>query len=182
MLKLALAPLVCGVLVATLATGAWLAVGSPVPARAAVWMQVVKAGDARDPGGPDQPFFVLALGTGARSDNPNESPDDPGLADAIHVIGVNPALGAGTIIDIPRDTEGPGGSKLNSLLRTTSSSRSTRSARKSAGSSTASLMRGVLAGSWAGCHFVVRRNDDGELPPATRASWAAGPELGSTAR
>ena len=42
--------------------------------------------------------------------------DDPGLSDAIHVIGVNPALGAATIIDIPRDTEGPGGAKLNSYI------------------------------------------------------------------
>ena len=75
--------------------------GSPVPADAAVWMQVVKTGQARANGGPDQPFFVLALGTGARSDNPAESPDDPGLADAIHVIGVNPALGSATILDIP---------------------------------------------------------------------------------
>ena len=32
---------------------------------------------------------------GARSDDPAQSPDDPGLADAIHVIGVNPALRVG---------------------------------------------------------------------------------------
>jgi polyisoprenyl-teichoic acid--peptidoglycan teichoic acid transferase len=56
------------------------------------------------------------LGTGARSDDPALSPDDPGLADAIHVIGVNPALKAATLIDIPRDTEGPGGGKLNSYI------------------------------------------------------------------
>ena len=87
-----------------------------MPARAAVWMQIVKTGEARDTGAPDQPFFVLALGTGARSDNPADSPDDPGLSDAIHVIAVNPALGAATILDIPRDTEGPGGSKLNSYI------------------------------------------------------------------
>jgi LCP family protein required for cell wall assembly len=56
------------------------------------------------------------LGTGARSDDPAESPDDPGLADAVHVIGVNPALKSATIIDIPRDTEGPGGAKINSYI------------------------------------------------------------------
>lgn len=113
---LVLAPVLCGLLVAALVSAAWLALGSPVPAEAAVWMQVVKTGEARDTGAPDQPFFVLAIGTGARSDNPGESQDDPGLADAIHVIGVNPALGAATIIDIPRDTEGPGGAKLNSYI------------------------------------------------------------------
>ncbi len=32
------------------------------------------------------------------------------------MIGVNPALHAGTILDIPRDTEGPGGQKLNSYI------------------------------------------------------------------
>ena len=109
-------PVLCGVLVAGLISAAWLALGSPVPARAAVWMQIVKTGEARATGAPDQPFFVLALGTGARSDNPADSPDDPGLSDAIHVIAVNPALGAATILDIPRDTEGPGGSKLNSYI------------------------------------------------------------------
>ena len=109
-------PVLCGVLVAALVGAAWLALGSPAPARAAVWMQVVKTGEARDTGAPDQPFFVLAVGTGARSDNPGESQEDPGLADAVHVIGVNPALGAGTIINIPRDTEGPGGSKINSYI------------------------------------------------------------------
>jgi len=114
--RLALAPVLCGLLAAAGVTAAWVALGAPVPASAAVWMQVTATGQARDTGAPDQPFFVLALGTGARSDNPAESPDDPGLSDAIHVIGVNPALGAATIIDIPRDTEGPGGAKLNSYI------------------------------------------------------------------
>ena len=61
----------------------------------AVWFQVTKVGTARNTGGPQQPFFALVLGTGARSDDPSQSPDDPGLADAIHVIGVNPALKVG---------------------------------------------------------------------------------------
>jgi LCP family protein required for cell wall assembly len=114
--RLALTLVVCGLLTASVVTAAWLAVGAPVPAHAAVWMQVTATGQARDIGGPGQPFFLLALGTGARSDNPADSPDDPGLSDAIHVIGVNPALGAGTILDIPRDTEGPGGNKINSYI------------------------------------------------------------------
>jgi LCP family protein required for cell wall assembly len=108
-------PVLCGLVVATLATGAWLALGSP-SASAAVWFQVTKLGGARYTGAPEQPFFALILGTGARSDDPTQAADDPGLADAVHVIGVNPALNAATIIDIPRDTEGPGGQKINSYI------------------------------------------------------------------
>ena len=75
-----------------------------------------RSGPRSDTGGPQQPFFALVLGTGARSDDPSQSPDDPGLADAIHVIGVNPALKSATLLDIPRDTEGPGGAKINSYI------------------------------------------------------------------
>jgi LCP family protein required for cell wall assembly len=114
--QLALAPVICGLLAAAFVTAAWVAVGEPVPAHAAVWMQVTATGQVRHTGAPNQPFFVLALGTGARSDNPADSPDDPGLSDAVHVIGVNPAAGAATILDIPRDTEGPGGAKINSYI------------------------------------------------------------------
>ncbi len=120
LVTLVVSPLVCGLVVATLAAGAWVAVGSPRPAAAAVWFQVTKLGGARYTPAPDRPFFALILGTGARSDDPNQSGDDPGLADAVHVIGVNPALNAATIIDIPRDTEGPGGQKINSYIVTRS--------------------------------------------------------------
>jgi polyisoprenyl-teichoic acid--peptidoglycan teichoic acid transferase len=113
---LALAPILCGLLAAATVAGAWVLLGSPTPAQGAVWFQVTKLGTAQDTGGPQQPFFALVLGTGARSDDPALSPDDPGLADAIHVIGVNPALRSATLLDIPRDTEGPGGSKLNSYI------------------------------------------------------------------
>jgi LCP family protein required for cell wall assembly len=113
---LVLAPVLCGMFAASTVTAAWLALGSPTPAAGAVWMQVVKTGQAGYTGAPGQPFFVLALGTGARSDNPADSPDDPGLSDAIHVIGVNPAQNTATILDIPRDTEGPGGAKINSYI------------------------------------------------------------------
>jgi LCP family protein required for cell wall assembly len=114
--RLVVAPVVCGLLVAGLVTTAWLLVGRPMPAQGATWLQVAKLGTAKVTGGPQQPFFALILGTGARSDDPAQSPDDPGLADAIHVIGVNPALKSATLIDIPRDTEGPGGNKLNSYI------------------------------------------------------------------
>jgi LCP family protein required for cell wall assembly len=113
---LALSPLLCGLLVAALVTTAWLALGKPTPAAGATWMEVVKTGQAGYTGAPNQPFFLLVLGTGARSDNPADSPDDPGLSDAIHVIGVNPAQNTATILDIPRDTEGPGGNKINSYI------------------------------------------------------------------
>jgi LCP family protein required for cell wall assembly len=109
-------PLLCGLVLAGGITAAWLVLGKPVPASGAVWFQVTKLGTARNVGGPQQPFFVLALGTGARSDDPSQSPDDPGLADAVHVIGINPALKSATILDIPRDTEGPGGNKINSYI------------------------------------------------------------------
>jgi polyisoprenyl-teichoic acid--peptidoglycan teichoic acid transferase len=109
-------PLLCGLVLAGGITVAWVALGQPVPAQGAVWFQITKLATARNDGGPQQPFFALVLGTGARSDDPSQSPDDPGLADAVHVIGVNPALKSATILDIPRDTEGPGGAKINSYI------------------------------------------------------------------
>ena len=99
---LVVAPLLCGLALAGVITTAWIVLGKPVPAQGAVWFQVTKLGSARNDGGPQQPFFALVLGTGARSDDPSQSPDDPGLADAVHVIGVNPALKSATILDIPR--------------------------------------------------------------------------------
>jgi LCP family protein required for cell wall assembly len=113
---LVLSPLLCGLLVAGLASAAWLALGSPTPAAGAVWFEVTRLGSAHYAPPPNQPFFTLVIGTGARSDDPAESHDDPGLADAVHVIGLNPTLNAATILDIPRDTEGPGGQKINSYI------------------------------------------------------------------
>jgi len=116
LLALVIGPLLCGLLLAGGLTAVWLAAGSPRPAAGAVWMEVTRLGGARHLAGPQQPFFALVLGTGARSDDPSQSPDDPGLADAIHVVGINPALNAATLLDIPRDTEGPTGNKLNSYV------------------------------------------------------------------
>ena len=93
-----------------------MAVGSPARRRPQCGSRSRSSAARATPRAPDQPFFALILGTGARSDDPNQSTDDPGLADAVHVIGVNPALNAATIIDIPRDTEGPGGQKINSYI------------------------------------------------------------------
>jgi LCP family protein required for cell wall assembly len=113
---LLVAPVLCGLLLAGGISAAWMLLGKPAPAGGAVWFQVTKLGAARATGGPQQPFFALVLGTGARSDDPAQSPDDPGLADAIHVIGVNPALRSATVLNVPRDTPGPGGAKLNSYI------------------------------------------------------------------
>ena len=116
LVMLLVAPLLCGVLLAGLVSAAWVALGRPTPASGAVWLEVTRLGSARYAPTPGQPFFALIVGTGARSDDPAESTDDPGLADAVHVIGVNPALNAATILDIPRDTEGPTGQKINSYI------------------------------------------------------------------
>jgi LCP family protein required for cell wall assembly len=110
------APLACGLALAGAVAAVWLALGSPRPADAAVWLQVTNLTGVDFTNAPEQPFFVLVVGTGARSDDPAESRDDPGLADALHVIAVNPALRSATILDIPRDTEGPTGAKMNSYI------------------------------------------------------------------
>ena len=38
-----------------------------------------------------------------------------GLGDSIHVIGVNPATKQATMLNVPRDTEAPGGGKINTF-------------------------------------------------------------------
>jgi LCP family protein required for cell wall assembly len=97
--------LLCGLLIAGLLTAAWLALGSPTAA-GATWMQITKV-DSNYSGSPTEPFYFLALGNDGRSDA------DKGLGDAIHVIGVNPALGQATMLNVPRDTTAPGGDKIN---------------------------------------------------------------------
>ena len=74
---------------------AWLALGSPTPgACRGVDADREDAAKRATRALPTSRSSCSSLGTGARSDDPAESPDDPGLADAIHVIGVNPALEA----------------------------------------------------------------------------------------
>lgn len=64
--------------------------------------------------GPGQPLFALIVGSDAR---PGE---DRARGDAIHVIGLNPAAGRATILNIPRDTyiniPGRGPDKINSAF------------------------------------------------------------------
>jgi LCP family protein required for cell wall assembly len=107
LVRLLIAVPLCGMLVAGLLSVAWLALGRPTPAKGAVWFQVTDTSTTEFSGAPDQPFFFLALGNDARTDA------DKGLGDAIHVIGVNPALRQATILNVPRDTQAPGGDKIN---------------------------------------------------------------------
>lgn len=107
LLRLVIAIPLCGLLIAGMLSAAWLALGSPSPAAGTVWFQVTKVGDAEFSGAPDQPFFLLVLGSDARTDA------DKGLGDAIHVFGVNPAAHTATMLDVPRDTRAPSGDKIN---------------------------------------------------------------------
>lgn len=63
---------------------------------------------------PGQPIFMLALGSDGRAGLVGQR------ADAIHLIGVNPGAGAGTMINFPRDTyveiPGRGRNKINAAL------------------------------------------------------------------
>jgi polyisoprenyl-teichoic acid--peptidoglycan teichoic acid transferase len=100
------------VLVVGLLTAAWLA-GIRLPlASGATWFEVTKVGQVHFSDEPNQPLFFLALGNDGRRG------DTVTRGDAIHLIGVNPALHAATIINIPRDTgaeiPGHGVDKINS--------------------------------------------------------------------
>ncbi|MFA5882605.1 MAG: LCP family protein [Acidimicrobiia bacterium] len=102
-----------GLLLAGALTAAWLALGAPQPAHAATWFTVHRVESAASfTEAPDAPFYVLVLGNDGRTDA------DPGLGDAMHVIGVNPATGDASMIDVPRDTEAPSGGKINAFHAT----------------------------------------------------------------
>lgn len=90
-------PLVLALAFAAL-VAAWLA-GYRVPgASGATWFAVTKTATADFTPRPDQPIFLLAIGNDGRPG------DTVTRGDAIHLIGVNPALGQATILDFPRDT------------------------------------------------------------------------------
>jgi LCP family protein required for cell wall assembly len=95
-----------GVLLGTIVGAAWLALGAPAPAAGAAWFQVTKV-ESDYSGSPTEPFFFLVLGNDGRTD------EVKGLGDAIHVIGINPALQQGTMLNVPRDTTAPNGDKIN---------------------------------------------------------------------
>ncbi len=97
------AAFVCTIVVGTAALfSAWLA-GVHLPiASGATYMRVEKltplAGADRIANRPDAPFYILLVGNDSR----------PGVGgargDALHLVGVNPKLKQGSMIDIPRDT------------------------------------------------------------------------------
>jgi LCP family protein required for cell wall assembly len=103
-------PLVIVVAFAAL-VGLWLS-GVKVPfASGATWLKVEKLGHATFNGDFTQPVYILVVGNDGR-------PDIGGArGDALHVIGINPQLHQGSMIDIPRDTEvaipGHGRDKIN---------------------------------------------------------------------
>lgn len=104
---------IVGLLVATSLAAAWIALGKPQPARGATWFTVHRVQSAAAfSEAPDKPFYVLILGNDGRTDA------DPGLGDAMHVVGVNPGTGDVSMIDVPRDTEAPNGGKINSYHAT----------------------------------------------------------------
>lgn len=69
---------------------------------------------------PDGTVFILAIGSDAGSERYKRSgPVDRGRADSIHIIAINPAKKAGTIVGIPRDMLVSGGGytgKINGAL------------------------------------------------------------------
>jgi LCP family protein required for cell wall assembly len=99
----------------TLTVGLSLALGPGVlhglAAPRAVAIEIHKVDEAHFNPVPGGPIFILVLGNDAR---PGETIS---RADAIHLIGVNPAAGRATILDIPRDTytaiPGHGTDKIN---------------------------------------------------------------------
>jgi len=103
-------------LVASLIAAAWLAVGRPVPARSDAWFELAQVGESHYSGTFDRPLFFIVVGSDARAGGPGGS-----RGDSLHVVGINPALGAGTIIGIPRDTAVPipgrGTDKINAALQ-----------------------------------------------------------------
>jgi len=76
------------------------------------WFTVTKVGEAHFSDEPAAPFFFLPVGNDGRTG------DTISRGEAIHLIGVNPAAHAATILDIPRDTAaeipGYGSDKINS--------------------------------------------------------------------
>ena len=71
---------------------------------------------SRPPSSGDDPIFVLVIGSDARPGTPMEA----GLADSLHVLGINPAAKRATLFGIPRDSYVPistgGTNKINTAM------------------------------------------------------------------
>lgn len=106
----------------TLALGAWVAgtVTGSLGSAPATGMPILQVGRAHAEFEPsltgDEPIFVLVLGSDAREPTPLEG----GLADSIHVLGINPDAGRATLFGIPRDSYVPlasgGTNKINAAM------------------------------------------------------------------
>lgn len=111
-----LGPPLCGVLVAMLVASAWLVMGRPALAKGEIWFRVEQVvSQAHYNGSPEQPVFFLVVGGDSRS-----GPASGSRGDSLHVVGVNPAQGAATILGFPRDLSvpipGSGNNKINAAL------------------------------------------------------------------
>ena len=105
-------PLVLALALAGLGTW-WLRTGR-LPAAGATWMTVTRTGGSDATPAPGAPVYVLVVGSDARLG------ETVARGDAIHVIGVDPASGRATMLDIPRDTgaaiPGHGTDKINAAM------------------------------------------------------------------
>jgi polyisoprenyl-teichoic acid--peptidoglycan teichoic acid transferase len=111
------------VLAATLALTAWVSgtlvgsLGASRPATGAPILQLGRAHAAFEPAlDGSEPIFILVLGTDARPGTAVEQ----GLADSIHVLGINPAVQKATLLGFPRDSYVPlstgGTNRINSPM------------------------------------------------------------------
>jgi LCP family protein required for cell wall assembly len=109
-------------LAVTLALTAWVGgtVTGSLTSTPAAGLPILQVGRAHAEFQPaldgDEPIFVLLLG----SDSRPGTPVDGGLADSIHILGINPADGRGTLFGIPRDSWVPlasgGTNKINAAM------------------------------------------------------------------
>jgi len=109
-LAVAVAALLVGALVAVIAYDGDDRAAPPPTTRAPsepATFELHKVDEARFSPAPGQPFFVAVLGNDAR---PGQTIS---RADALHLVGINPATGRATILNIPRDTyvDIPGGGR-----------------------------------------------------------------------
>jgi len=111
------------VLAAALALAAWVAgtlvgsIGGAPPAEGAPLLKIGRAHAEFEPAlDGKEPIFVLVLGSDARPGTPMER----GLADSIHILGINPAKRRATLLGFPRDSYVPlstgGTNKINSAM------------------------------------------------------------------
>ena len=92
-------------------------IGGVQPATGTVVLQVGRAHAEHEPAlDGSEPIFILVLGSDARPGTPVER----GLADSIHILGLNPAKGKATLLGFPRDSYVPlssgGTNKINAAM------------------------------------------------------------------